>query len=60
MNKRYFILTTFILSIIFCQAQIPAGYYDAAKGKCGAELKTAMFKIIHKHHEVGYDGLFDV
>lgn len=60
MNKRYFILIGFILSVIFCQAQIPADYYSSAVGKKGAELKTAMFKIIHKHHEVGYDGLFDV
>ena len=27
-------------------AQIPDGYYDALKGKKGAELKTAVHKII--------------
>ena len=41
-------------------AQIPNGYYNAASGKSGQELKTALFKIIGPHTDVGYGGLFTV
>ena len=60
MRKAYSLLLLIAITSLTAWAQIPANYYDAAKGKKGAELKTAMFRIIHKHHEVGYDGLFDV
>lgn len=36
------------------QAQIPAGYYDAAEGKKGAELKTALHNIIKVGQRLGY------
>ena len=35
-------------------AQIPQGYYDALKGKKGAELKTAVHNIIKKAKVLGY------
>lgn len=44
-------------------AQVPANtgtYYQSADGTKGASLKTAMFKIISKHKDVGYDGLWNV
>lgn len=41
-------------------AQIPSGYYNTASGKSGQELKTALFKIIGPHTDVGYGGLFTV
>ncbi len=37
---------------------IPAGYYDAASGKTGAELKTALYNIIKGHTVISYDGLW--
>lgn len=47
-------LVTLILSAVSLSlsAQIPAGYYDRANGKSGAELKTAMRDIIYNHTEV--------
>ena len=35
-------------------AQIPQGYYDALKGKKGAELKTAVHNIIKKANVLSY------
>ncbi|MEP0985574.1 endonuclease [Ekhidna sp.] len=35
-------------------AQIPAGYYNAAQGKSGSELKTALNTIIKGHTEYPY------
>ena len=32
-------------------------YYANANNKKGAELKTALYGIIHKHTNIGYDGL---
>lgn len=39
-------------------AQAPANYYDAASGKSGAELKTALFNIIKNHNELSYTFLW--
>ena len=39
-------------------AQAPAGYYDAANGKTGAALKTALFNIISSHTALSYSGLW--
>lgn len=44
-------------------AQGPNGtktYYQAADGKKGAALKTALHGIIKSHTDVGYDGLYTV
>lgn len=35
-------------------AQIPAGYYANATGKNKAELKTALYNIIHNHTQLEY------
>lgn len=35
-------------------ATIPAGYYYAADGKSGAELKTALHQIVSAMHTLGY------
>lgn len=40
-------------------AQIPNGYYNAANGKTGDELKVALHDIIKGHHVVSYSGLLN-
>jgi endonuclease I len=40
-------------------AQIPSGYYNAATGKTGDELKVALHNIIKGHHVVSYGGLLN-
>ena len=35
-------------------AEVPAGYYYAADGKSGAELKTALHQIVSAMHTLGY------
>lgn len=41
------------------QAQIPDGYYDAADGLSGDELKSALHNIIDNHDEYSYNDLRD-
>lgn len=61
MNKKSFLLAwSWLLATTLLLAGIPQGYYNAAKGKKGAALKTALHSIIHNHTNVGYDGLFAV
>ncbi|HBH49852.1 MAG TPA: hypothetical protein DDX98_14500 [Bacteroidales bacterium] len=38
--------------------QIPEGYYNAAEGKTGYELKTALHNIIKEHTNKGYSALW--
>ena len=60
MTKRInllLLLTAVIVSTIY--AQIPAGYYNSAKGKSGAGLKTALFGIIANHTQRSYNQLWD-
>lgn len=40
------------------RAAAPSGYYDAAKGKSGQSLLTALYNIIKSPHVTSYDGLF--
>lgn len=42
----------------FLYAQPPSGYYDAATGKTGAALKTALHDIIDNHTVKSYDFLW--
>lgn len=53
---------TFLWSLLSCvlllQAQVPAGYYSAARGKSGEELKTALFSIISDHVQRTYKDLW--
>ena len=53
MKHRIFILL-FIFTGIIAFGQIPAGYYDAAQGLTGAQLKSALNDIIDGHHEFSY------
>jgi hypothetical protein len=39
------------------QAENLATYYAGANNKKGADLKTALYGIIHNHTNIGYDGL---
>jgi len=60
-TRRVHLLLLFVLlSSLTLFAQIPAGYYDGANGKTGAELKTALYNIIKGHTDKGYDGLYTV
>jgi endonuclease I len=38
---------------------VPAGYYDAAEGKTGAELHSALHGIIGNGEHLSYDGVWD-
>lgn len=55
-------LFLFVLAILISSttifAQPPAGYYNSAEGKTGAQLKTALFGIIKNHSTVSYSGLW--
>ena len=54
MNKHFTLLFLFTLSVTY--GQIPAGYYDAAQGLSGYQLKTALKNIItngHNPHSYG-------
>ncbi len=62
--KRRSLLTvlTFLLVTATVWAQGPNGskdYYQAANGKKGKALKTALYGIIHSHKNIGYDGLYE-
>lgn len=62
--KRRSLLTvlTFLLVSATVWAQGPNGskdYYEAADGKKGQALKTALYGIIHSHRKIGYDGLYE-
>lgn len=46
------------VSLSIC-AQVPDGYYAAAGGKTGAELKTALFRIIRNPRVVTYAQLWE-
>ena len=58
--KRKFLLLSFCVLAAFVSAQHTdlSSYYAAADGKCGANLKTALFNIITSHTNLGYDGLW--
>lgn len=57
--KRFFLTLAFFISALALTAQIPNGYYDAANGKTGDELKAALHNIIKGHHVVSYEGLLN-
>lgn len=57
--KRFFLTLGFFISALALTAQIPSGYYDAANGKTGDELKVALHNIIKGHHVVSYGGLLN-
>ena len=57
--KRFFLTLGFFISALALTAQIPNGYYNAANGKTGDELKVALHDIIKGHHVVSYSGLLN-
>ena len=58
MLRKFFSLLTVLLAVQLVSAQAPAGYYSSTKGASGRNLKTAMFKVIGNHKDIGYDGLW--
>ncbi len=61
-HKRLGLLFLWVLTVLTVQAQGPNNsgtYYANAHGKCGAALKTALFKIVSPHTNIGYDGLYE-
>lgn len=62
-TKRLFTtICSLALTLSTAWAQGPNGsetYYQAANGKKGAALKTAMYGIIKTHTNIGYDGLYE-
>lgn len=60
--KRMITLNTLILLTLHAFAQGPNGsgtYYLTADGQKGAELKTAMGRIIHTHKQLSYSELWE-
>ena len=54
-NIKPIVATLFAaIAVTTASAQIPQGYYDALKGKKGAELKTAVHNIIKKAKVLKY------
>ena len=54
MKKTLLILFTIHYSLFTAMAQPGNAYYQAADGKKGAELKTALFQIISPHEMLSY------
>ncbi|MBR5689283.1 MAG: endonuclease, partial [Prevotella sp.] len=63
MMKRFYMTYCFVAAMTLAWAQGPNNtetYYQAANGKSGQALKTALSSIITKgHSKIGYDGLYD-
>ena len=57
--SRLCLLAILNLCSVVLLAQIPAGYYSAAKGKSGKALKTALHGAIKSHVARSYDNLWD-
>ena len=60
MHRQPIALCTLLLVAVTALAQGPNGsgrYYKPADGKCGAQLKTALHRIIRNPKVVGYGGL---
>ena len=53
-KKTLSILIVLVIITINLTAQIPGGYYDAATGKTGEDLKEALYNIIKGHTEKSY------
>ncbi|MFH1213355.1 MAG: hypothetical protein V1681_04660, partial [Candidatus Neomarinimicrobiota bacterium] len=54
-NQKTISITILVLLLIVSAfGDIPAGYYDAAAGKTGSQLKTALYNIIKGHTTYPY------
>lgn len=51
-NIKSYLLGCSLLTAVSGLAAIPSGYYSSLEGLTGAELKTAVFKVISPHREV--------
>ncbi len=58
LHNLIFVFLTLFVSALY--AQIPTGYYDAAQGKTGEQLKAALHNIIKGHTEYSYKQLWDI
>ena len=59
-RKSLLFLAIMLAGAVWAQGPNKSGtYYYNANGLTGANLKTALFKIINTHRKIGYDGLFD-
>ena len=61
--KRFYFYS-FIFLLLTCvalsaQAEDLAKYYSKANNKKAADLKSALYSIIHSHTNIGYDGLLE-
>ncbi len=57
--KKASLLFAVLCVAILVQAQAPAGYYSAAKGKKGSAVKTALFSIVSSHTQRSYNQLWE-
>jgi len=58
--KHFYTLLTFLITVNFAFAQIPANYYDSANGLTGYALKTELRNITANGHTARtYDQLYD-
>ena len=57
--SRYFFAIIIVFTFGFAVAQVPAGYYNAAVGKSGSELRTALYNIIKNHTSLEYSDLWN-
>lgn len=53
------LILIFVIICNFCNAQIPAGYYNAAQGLTGNSLKIALHNIILNHTILSYNALWN-
>lgn len=58
LSRGQMLLLPLLLLASCLQAQLPAGYYNAAKGKSGKALKTALSAIIEDHTARSYSNLW--
>jgi endonuclease I len=58
LHKFVFIILIFSVSALY--AQVPTGYYNAAQGKTGEQLKAALHNIIKGHKEFSYSDLWNI
>lgn len=61
-RKNILLLSLMLIFSLATWGQAPNGsgdYYKPATGKKGQALKTALYGIINKHTNIGYDGLYE-
>jgi len=58
MKMLFLLVVSALLVTLSVSGQIPTGYYDAATGLTGVQLKTALFHIVKGHTRRSYDYLW--